>query len=75
MVSIYDNGPGIPPAIRDTLFYPMVSTKSDGNGLGLSIAQNLIEHHNGKIDLESRKGRTEFTIYLPIEKRGANKHE
>jgi len=74
-VSIYDNGPGIPPTIKDTLFYPMVSTKPDGNGLGLSIAQNLIEHHKGKIELESRKGRTEFTIYLPIEKNGANKYE
>ena len=70
VIYIYDNGPGVPKALRDTLFYPMVSSKQSGSGLGLSIAQTLIEHHNGKIELESRKGRTEFAIFLPITKHG-----
>ena len=70
VIYIYDNGPGVPKALRDTLFYPMVSTKKSGSGLGLSIAQNLLEHHNGKIELESRRGRTEFAIFLPITKHG-----
>lgn len=72
-ISIYDNGPGIAKHIKDTLFYPMVTSKADGTGLGLSIAQTLIEHHHGKIDLESRKGLTEFIIYLPIAQ--GNRHE
>lgn len=68
-IRIIDNGPGIPEAIRDTLFYPMVSSKQDGSGLGLSIAQTLIDHHRGKIEVDSHPGRTEFTIYLPIDKK------
>ncbi len=67
-ISIIDNGPGIPTALKDTLFYPMVSTKNKGSGLGLSIAQTLTDHHEGKIDLESYPEYTNFTIYLPIEK-------
>lgn len=69
VISIIDNGPGIPTALKDTLFYPMVTTKSNGSGLGLSIAQTLTEHHQGKIDVESFVGQTEFKIYLPITKR------
>lgn len=65
-VSIIDNGPGIPTHVKDTLFYPMVSTKEQGSGLGLSIAQTLTDHHNGKIDVQSYPGFTEFTIYIPI---------
>lgn len=65
-ISIIDNGPGISSEIRDTLFYPMVSTKDGGNGLGLSIAQTLTDHHNGKIDLKTFVGYTEFTLYIPL---------
>jgi two-component system nitrogen regulation sensor histidine kinase GlnL len=65
-VKIIDNGPGIPRALRDTLFYPMVTGKSDGNGLGLSISQTLIDQHEGKIEVDSRAGLTEFTLYIPI---------
>lgn len=67
-ISIIDNGPGICPQIKDTLFYPMVSTKDSGSGLGLSIAQTLTDHHNGKIDLESFPGYTDFSLYIPITK-------
>lgn len=69
VLKIIDNGPGIPAEIRDTLFYPMVSTKDNGSGLGLSIAQTLINHHDGKIDVDSRPGHTEFLLYLPIDRK------
>ncbi len=70
-IKVIDNGPGIPPDIKDTLFYPMVSGKPGGTGLGLSIAQTLIHQHDGWIDCESWPGRTEFTLYLPINSQGA----
>lgn len=65
-ISIIDNGPGIPKELKDTLFYPMVTTKESGSGLGLSIAQTLTDHHNGKIDVESHAGHTDFSLYIPI---------
>lgn len=65
-VSIIDNGPGIPIDIRETLFYPMVSRRDNGTGLGLSISQTLINQHQGKLSCNSRNGRTEFIILLPI---------
>lgn len=65
-ISVIDNGPGIPTNLKDTLFYPMVSGKLHGSGLGLSIAQTLIDHHNGKIDVQSFPGFTEFNLYIPI---------
>ena len=67
-IDITDNGPGIPENIRETIFYPMVTSKQDGNGLGLSIAQSIIERHNGTIDCESEKGKTTFRILLPLRK-------
>jgi two-component system, NtrC family, nitrogen regulation sensor histidine kinase GlnL len=70
-IQLIDNGPGIPTELRDTLFYPMVTSKKDGTGLGLSISQTLIGHHRGKIDVESWAGHTEFTLYLPIDKKDA----
>lgn len=66
LLCIIDDGPGIPPHIQDTLFYPMVSGRSDGTGLGLSICQTLIHQHQGKLSCTSRPGKTEFTILLPI---------
>ncbi|AXR07587.1 nitrogen regulation protein NR(II) [Salinimonas sediminis] len=68
-IRIVDNGPGIPADIRDTLFYPMVSSKKNGSGLGLSIAQTLINHHGGRIDVDSHPGHTEFILYLPIDRK------
>ncbi len=66
-LSIIDNGPGIPEDIRESLFYPMVSGRAEGTGLGLSIAQSIINQHQGIIECDSNKGRTEFSIYLPLE--------
>ena len=57
-VSIEDNGPGIPPAIRERIFYPLVSGREGGSGLGLTIAQTLVAQHNGAIDCDSEPGRT-----------------
>ncbi|MEZ8742331.1 nitrogen regulation protein NR(II) [Photobacterium swingsii] len=65
-IDIIDNGPGIPSDIQDTLFYPMVTGRDGGTGLGLSIARNLIDQHQGKIEVLSWPGHTQFTIFLPI---------
>lgn len=65
-IDVIDNGPGIPPQLQDTLFYPMVSGRENGTGLGLSIARNLADQHGGKIEFNSWPGHTEFSVYLPI---------
>ncbi|MFL1915725.1 nitrogen regulation protein NR(II) [Plesiomonas shigelloides] len=67
-LDIIDSGPGIPAQLQDTLFYPMVSGREGGHGLGLSIARNLIDQHRGKIECSSWPGHTEFSIYLPLRK-------
>lgn len=74
-IKVIDNGPGIPSDIKDTLFYPMVSSKQNGSGLGLSISQTLINHHGGKIDVESHPGHTEFVIYIPIDRKETGNDE
>lgn len=65
-ITIIDNGSGIDPTIRDTLFYPTVTNKKTGSGLGLSIAKTLMEQHQGGIACDSWQGYTEFTLYLPL---------
>lgn len=67
-VEILDNGPGIPTAIQDTLFYPMVSGRPDGTGLGLAIAQSIVNQHRGIIEFESQPGLTRFSVLLPMER-------
>jgi two-component system nitrogen regulation sensor histidine kinase GlnL len=66
-LQIIDNGPGIPAEIRDRIFYPLVSGREGGSGLGLTLAQTFITQHHGMIECESREGYTCFTILLPIE--------
>ncbi len=68
-VDIEDNGPGIPEEISDRLFYPMISGRADGSGLGLSITQTIIGQHNGLISVDSEVGCTRFSIYLPLKQR------
>ncbi|CAM5516859.1 nitrogen regulation protein NR(II) [Thauera mechernichensis] len=68
-LQVIDNGPGIPAEIRDKIFYPLVSGRDGGSGLGLSLAQSFIEQHQGMIDVDSRPGRTCFSILLPISER------
>ncbi|MBX6392106.1 MAG: nitrogen regulation protein NR(II) [Burkholderiales bacterium] len=66
-VQIIDNGPGIPPELRDRIFYPLVSGREGGHGLGLTLAQTYVQHHQGMLECESEPGRTVFRIILPIE--------
>ena len=66
-VDVEDDGPGIPDAIKDRIFFPMVSGRSGGTGLGLPIAQEQITQHGGLIECESRPGRTLFYVYLPLQ--------
>ena len=66
-IQFEDNGPGVPPDIRDTIFYPLVSGRSDGTGLGLGIAQDLVSRHGGLIEFDSDPGRTIFVISLPMD--------
>ncbi|MFT3759733.1 nitrogen regulation protein NR(II) [Thauera sp.] len=68
-LQVIDNGPGIPAEIHDKIFYPLVSGREGGSGLGLSLAQSFIEQHQGMIEVDSRPGRTCFTILLPISDR------
>jgi len=66
-LTVRDNGPGIPDAIRDKIFYPLVSGRDGGSGLGLTIAQTFVAQHNGTIEWASEPGQTTFTIILPLE--------
>ena len=66
-LQIIDNGPGIPADIRDRIFYPLVSGREGGSGLGLTLAQTFITQHHGMIECDSQTGQTCFTILLPIE--------
>ena len=66
-VDIIDNGPGIPKKIRDDIFYPMITGRNSGTGLGLPISQSIINTHKGNIEYTSQPGRTEFSIFLPSE--------
>jgi len=63
---IIDNGPGIPDDMRERIFYPLVSGREGGTGLGLTLAQNFISQHHGTVTFESRPGRTFFSILLPL---------
>jgi len=66
-IQFEDNGPGVPAEIRETIFYPLVSGRADGSGLGLGIAQDLVSRHGGLIEFDSAPGRTIFVIYLPMD--------
>ncbi|MDZ7645280.1 MAG: nitrogen regulation protein NR(II) [Woeseiaceae bacterium] len=65
-VEIEDDGPGIPASLQDSVFYPLVTSRADGTGLGLPAAQELISRHRGLIEFESRPGRTVFSVHLPL---------
>ncbi|MGI9142071.1 MAG: nitrogen regulation protein NR(II) [Fluviibacter sp.] len=65
-LQVIDNGPGIPRAILERMFYPLVSGREGGTGLGLTIAQSFIQQHQGTIECESRAGHTQFIIRLPV---------
>jgi two-component system, NtrC family, nitrogen regulation sensor histidine kinase GlnL len=70
-VTVEDNGPGVPPELAERIFYPLVSGREGGTGLGLSLAQTYVSQHQGLIEFESVPGRTRFTILLPVRERNA----
>ncbi len=63
---VIDNGPGIPDAIKDRIFYPLVSGREGGSGLGLTLAQTFVQQHHGLIEYESQPGCTDFKILIPL---------
>jgi two-component system nitrogen regulation sensor histidine kinase GlnL len=70
-IEIEDDGPGIPFDLQDSVFYPLVTSRPDGTGLGLPAAQELISRHGGLIEFDSRPGRTVFFVRIPLEQTGA----
>jgi two-component system nitrogen regulation sensor histidine kinase GlnL len=66
-INIIDDGPGIPPESLDRIFYPMITSRADGTGIGLPIAQMLVNQHGGLIECSSEPGHTVFTVWLPME--------
>jgi two-component system, NtrC family, nitrogen regulation sensor histidine kinase GlnL len=63
---VEDNGPGVPEAIRDRIFYPLVTGREGGSGLGLTLAQTFVQQHQGMIECDSAPGRTVFTVSIPL---------
>ncbi len=69
-IEIIDNGSGIPEDMMESIFYPLVTGRAEGSGLGLSISQSLINQHGGLIQCDSRPGRTRFYLLLPLNNAG-----
>ncbi len=63
---VIDNGPGVPDSIKDRIFFPLVSGRDGGSGLGLTLAQTFVQQHHGLIECESVPGRTDFKILIPL---------
>ena len=63
---VIDNGPGVPDSIKDRIFYPLVSGREGGSGLGLTLAQTFVQQHHGLIECDSQPGRTDFKILIPL---------
>jgi two-component system, NtrC family, nitrogen regulation sensor histidine kinase GlnL len=65
-VQVEDGGPGVPAHLRSSIFYPLVTGRANGTGLGLAVAQELVTRNGGIIEFESQMGRTVFTLLLPL---------
>jgi two-component system nitrogen regulation sensor histidine kinase GlnL len=63
---VIDNGPGVPDSIKDRIFFPLVSGREGGSGLGLTLAQTFVQQHHGLIEVDSMPGRTDFKILIPL---------
>jgi two-component system nitrogen regulation sensor histidine kinase GlnL len=66
-IDIIDNGPGIDKDLLEKIFYPMISGRATGTGLGLSLVQQLVQLHGGLVECESAPGHTQFSVYIPLE--------
>jgi two-component system nitrogen regulation sensor histidine kinase GlnL len=71
-IEIEDDGPGIPANLQDSVFYPLVTSRPEGTGLGLPAAQELISRHGGLIEFESRPGKTIFFVRIPLQQDSAH---
>jgi two-component system, NtrC family, nitrogen regulation sensor histidine kinase GlnL len=65
-VQVEDSGPGVPAHLRSSIFYPLVTGRPNGTGLGLAVAQDLVTRNGGLIEFDSELGRTVFTLLLPL---------
>jgi two-component system nitrogen regulation sensor histidine kinase GlnL len=63
---VIDNGPGVPDSIKDRIFFPLISGREGGSGLGLTLAQTFVQQHHGSIECDSMPGRTDFKILIPL---------
>jgi two-component system nitrogen regulation sensor histidine kinase GlnL len=63
---VIDNGPGVPESIKGRIFYPLVSGREGGSGLGLTLAQTFVQQHHGLIECDSVPGRTDFKLLIPL---------
>ena len=64
-IKIWDEGPGVQEEMKEILFDPLITGRPEGSGLGLSITQEIVQRHNGVVQLEDYHGKTCFSIYLP----------
>lgn len=65
-IQVIDNGPGIPPDLVDQVFQPFMSTKKDGQGLGLALVSKVASAHGGVVEVRSHPGKTKFSLLLPV---------
>ena len=65
-IEVVDDGPGVPAEIRGSLFYPLVTGRANGTGLGLAVAQEIVTRNGGLIEFDSEPGRTVFSVLLPL---------
>jgi two-component system nitrogen regulation sensor histidine kinase GlnL len=63
---VIDNGPGVPDSIKDRIFFPLISGREGGSGLGLTLSQTFVQQHHGMIECDSEPGRTDFKILIPL---------
>lgn len=63
---VVDNGPGVPDSIKDRIFFPLISGREGGSGLGLTLAQTFVQQHHGMVECDSEPGRTDFKILIPL---------
>lgn len=70
-IDVIDNGPGIPEELLPKIFHPMVTSRAEGSGMGLPIAQYLVHLHAGLIECDSKPGKTRFSVFLPLDPREA----